>query len=199
MNSNRAAEPALSSPSSRNLIASSPILISSVVVVGIAAPFAIGKVADDICLAQKSQSDFTTADDRPLIGALLRVPWEAVRARMLTRLRESGFDDFEPAHFTVFRYPNPDGARPSELAARLGISKQSLSYLLRELERLGYLERSPTPPTYALSGSSSLAGEGGDRGHPLRCRRARTGVGRALGARRFAQLRSLLVELNDLV
>ena len=56
-----------------------------------------------------------------------------------------GFGDLEPAHFTVFRYPSPDGARPSELAARLGISKQSLNYLLRELERLGYLERRPDP------------------------------------------------------
>jgi hypothetical protein len=56
--------------------------------------------------------DFTTENDGPLIGALLRVPWEAVRVRMLTRLHENGFDDVELAHFTVFRYPSPDGASP---------------------------------------------------------------------------------------
>ena len=94
---------------------------------------------------REKSSDFTTEDHAPLIGALLRVPWEAVRPRMLTRLQEHGFDDFERAHLTVLRYPGPDGARPSELAARLGISKQSLNYLLRELERLGYLERRPDP------------------------------------------------------
>lgn len=148
----------------------------------------------------KRSSDFTTADGGPLIGALLRVPWEAVRARMLTRLRESGFDDFEPAHFTVFRYPSPDGDRPSELAARLGISKQSLSYLLRELERLGYLERRPDPAD--LRAKRIVVTRRGKAAIAV----IRSAVveleqewAEQLGARRFAQLRSLLVELNHLV
>src|SRR5437764_14704119 len=79
----------------------------------------------------------------PLIGALLRMPWEVVRRRMLQRLHERGFADLDAAHLTVFQYPGPQGARPSELAARLRISKQALNYLLRELERLEYLERRP--------------------------------------------------------
>ena len=149
--------------------------------------------------AEKS-NDFTTVDDGPLIGALLRVPWEAMRARMLTRLRESGFDDFEPAHLTVFRYPNPDGARPSELAARLGISKQSLSYLLRELERLGYLERRSDPAD--LRAKRVVVTRRGKAAIAV-IRSAVAELEREwaeqLGARRFAQLRSLLVELNDLV
>ena len=45
----------------------------------------------------------------------------------------------------MFQYPGPQGARPSELAARLGITKQALDYLLGELERLDYLERQPDP------------------------------------------------------
>ena len=102
----------------------------------------------------RKSNHFTTPDD-PLVGALLRVPLEAVWAHMLDRLRENGFYDFEPAHFTVFRYPSPDGARPSDLAARLGISKQALNYLLRELERLGYLERLPGPRRPALASASS--------------------------------------------
>src|SRR5881409_427754 len=77
----------------------------------------------------------------PLIGALLRIPWEAVQRRMLERLHERGFADLDFAHLTVFQYPGPQGARPSELAARLGMSKQALNYLLGALERLGYLER----------------------------------------------------------
>ena len=81
----------------------------------------------------------------PLIGALLRIPWEAVRGRMLQRLHEDGHRDLDTAHLTVFQYPGPQGARPSELAARLGVSKQALNYLLGELERLGYLERRPDP------------------------------------------------------
>jgi DNA-binding MarR family transcriptional regulator len=149
---------------------------------------------------QEKSSDFTTPDGGPLIGALLRVPWEAVRTRMLTRLRESGFDDFEPAHFTVFRYPSPDGARPSELAARLGISKQSLSYLLRELERLGYLERRPDPAD--LRAKRVVVTRRGKAAIAV-IRSAVAELEREwaeqLGARRYAQLRSLLVDLNHLV
>src|SRR5262245_54407066 len=94
-------------------------------------------------------SRFTTpgAEEKPfgppLIGALLRMPWEAVQQHMLARLHEHGFDDFDSAYLTVFQYPGPQGARPSELAARLRMSKQALNYLLGELERLGYLERRP--------------------------------------------------------
>src|SRR5438094_8933337 len=64
---------------------------------------------------------------------------------MLQRLHERGFDDLEAAHLNVFQYPGPQGARPTELAARLRISKQALNYLLGELERLDYLERRPDP------------------------------------------------------
>src|SRR5215204_4511874 len=81
----------------------------------------------------------------PLIGALLRMPWETVQRHMLERLHERGFDDFDAAYLTVFQYPGPQGARPSDLAVRLRISKQALNYLLGELERLDYLERQPDP------------------------------------------------------
>ena len=64
---------------------------------------------------------------------------------MLERLHERGFGDFDASYLGVFQYPGPQGTRPSELAARLRISKQALNYLLRELERLQYLERRPDP------------------------------------------------------
>src|SRR5213596_3878509 len=79
----------------------------------------------------------------PLIGALLRMPWEAVQRHMLERLHERGFADFDAAYLNVFQYPGPQGARPSDLAARLRISKQALNHLLGQLEKLGYLERQP--------------------------------------------------------
>src|SRR5215468_7294371 len=79
----------------------------------------------------------------PLLGALLRMAFETVRLRMLGSLHEHGFDDLDAPHLNVLQYPGPDGMRPSELAARLGISKQALNYLLGELDRMGYLERRP--------------------------------------------------------
>jgi DNA-binding MarR family transcriptional regulator len=134
----------------------------------------------------------------PLIGALLRMPWEAVQRHMLERLHERGFDDFDAAYLNVFQYPGPQGARPSDLAARLRISKQALNYLLGELERLDYLERQPDPDdlrskrvaltprgTAAISVIREAVGE------------IETTWAQQLGPKRFAQLRKLLLELNQ--
>src|SRR5579859_26228 len=81
----------------------------------------------------------------PLIGALLRMPWEAVQEHMLARLHAEGFDDFDASYLTVFRYPSPQGERPSELAARRRVSKQALNHLLGHLEQRVYLERDADP------------------------------------------------------
>src|ERR1700752_4977433 len=81
----------------------------------------------------------------PLIGALLRVPWEAVRERMLERLHAEGFADFDASYLTIVQYPGPQGLRPADLADRLGISKQALNHLLGQLERRGYLTREAHP------------------------------------------------------
>src|SRR5438093_6306300 len=135
----------------------------------------------------------------PLIGALLRLPWEAVQRHMLERLHERGFADFDAAYLNVFQYPGPQGARPSELAARLRISKQALNYLLGELERLGYLERRPDPDDLrskriALTprGVSIIPVIRGAVGE------VETEWARQLGRERFDKLRSLLVDLNQL-
>ena len=149
-------------------------------------------------VTKRSSGRFTTSAPPPLIGALLRMPWEAVQARMLQRLHERGFDDLDAAHLNVFQYPGPQGARPSELAARLRMSKQALNYLLGELERLDYLERRPDPDdlrskrvAVTRRGKSAIAV-------------IREAVGemepewaRQLGRKRFAQLRELLLELNQ--
>lgn len=132
----------------------------------------------------------------PLIGALLRVPFETVRDRMLAGLHERGFTDLVAAHLDVFQYPGPENQRPLQLAANTRMSKQALNYLLGQLQHLGYLTR-----------------EADD--HDQRSKRIRlTSRGRAvakaireivhevegeweqqLGARNFAQLRGLLTQL----
>ncbi len=77
----------------------------------------------------------------PLIGALLRGPFEVVRKRMLDGLHERGFRDFVPAYHDVFQHPGPEGRRPGDLARNTGMSKQAMNYLIGQLERLGYLTR----------------------------------------------------------
>jgi DNA-binding MarR family transcriptional regulator len=92
-------------------------------------------------------SDFTQhglageAGPPPLIGALLRVPFETVRDRMLAGLHERGFTDLVAAHLDVFQYPGPENQRPLELATQARMTKQALNYLLGQLQQLGYLTR----------------------------------------------------------
>jgi DNA-binding MarR family transcriptional regulator len=135
----------------------------------------------------------------PLIGALLRMPWERVLRRMLERLHEHGFDDLDAPHLNVLLYPGPQGARPSELAAQRGMSKQAVNYLLGELERLGYLERRADPHD-RRSKRIALTRRGERAAHTIRD--AVTEIERdweqQLGPKRFAQLRGLLLELNQL-
>jgi DNA-binding MarR family transcriptional regulator len=134
----------------------------------------------------------------PLIGALLNRPLRVVRQHMLERLHERGFDDLDASHLVLLQYPGPQGLRPSELAARVGMSKQAVNYQLGELERRGYLARQQDPDDQR-SRQIALT-ERGKAVIPV----IREAVGeveerwsRELGVARFAQIRRLLVELNE--
>jgi len=90
--------------------------------------------------------------------------------------------------------------RPSDLAVRMRVTKQALNYLLGDLERLGYLERRPDPNDRRARRIALT-----DRGRALIpvIRNAVVETERewaaALGEDRFAQLRELLLELNEVV
>ena len=78
----------------------------------------------------------------PLIGALLRVPAQAIHRRIIAELNASGFDELRLPHIAVLQFPGPDGVRPGALAERAGTSKQAMNQLLRSLEGFGYIARS---------------------------------------------------------
>lgn len=151
-----------------------------------------------------SSSSFTrltqAAVGPPKIGALLRLPWDAVTHRILRALHEHGFDDIDAPQLGVLLWPGPEGMRPSDLAARMRVTKQALNYLLGELERLGYLERHPDPDDRRARRITLT-----DRGKALIpvIRDAVSEVERewaeTLGPQRFDQLRELLYELNVVV
>jgi DNA-binding MarR family transcriptional regulator len=146
-------------------------------------------------------SDFTepetSAPPPPLIGALLRMPFETVRSRMLAGLHERGYGDLIAAHLDVFQYPGPENVRPSELAARSRMSKQALNYLLGQLEQLGYLTRESDTGDHRSKRIHLTR-----RGHAAIkvIREVVTEVEaeweRRLGPRQFAQLRRLLTQLH---
>jgi DNA-binding MarR family transcriptional regulator len=80
-----------------------------------------------------------------LIGALLRVPAQAIHRRIVKELNAAGFSELRLPHMGVLRFPGPDGVRPGVLAERAGMSKQAMNQLLRSLESLGYVVRFDEP------------------------------------------------------
>jgi DNA-binding MarR family transcriptional regulator len=85
------------------------------------------------------------APNEMLIGALLRVPAQAIHRRIINELNAAGFKELRLPHMAVLQFPGPDGVRPGMLAERAGMSKQAMNQLLRSLEALGYLARSDAP------------------------------------------------------
>lgn len=84
-------------------------------------------------------------EDRRMIGALLRIPREAALRQVVAGLSAAGFGDVRPAHFTVFQHMPPEGIRLTALAEAALLTKQSMGYLVDDLEALGYVERVPDP------------------------------------------------------
>lgn len=87
----------------------------------------------------------TSAAGEMLIGALLRVPAQAIHRRIITELNAAGYDDLRLPHMPVLLYPGPEGVRPGVLAERAGMSRQAMNQLLGSLEGLGYVFRSDDP------------------------------------------------------
>jgi DNA-binding MarR family transcriptional regulator len=138
-----------------------------------------------------------THAEEPLIGALLRGCWQAVRTRIRHDLGARGFDDIGAAHLAVFQYPSPRGMRVTALADRAGMSRQAITYLIVELEGKGYLERCPDPSDGRAS-IVELTERGEEAVSAIRAsvRRLEREWERELGGARFAQLRAALRELT---
>lgn len=70
-------------------------------------------------------------------------------ARLYNEHAVATFQRFEPrftlAHTTIMPHLDLEGTRPSELARRMGTSKQAVGQLVNDLEKLGVMERVPDP------------------------------------------------------
>jgi DNA-binding MarR family transcriptional regulator len=143
-----------------------------------------------------TQANRATPAPPPLIGALLRVPFETVRDRMLAGLHERGFTDLVAAHLDVFQYPGPENQRPLQLASQTRMTKQALNYLLGQLQQLGYLTRE-TDDHDQRSKRIRLTPRGHAAIKAIReiVHDLETEWEQQLGARKFSQLRDLLTQL----
>ena len=64
---------------------------------------------------------------------------------MVRSARAQGYSEIRLAHNAVFSTLYGEAARTSDLAARAGITKQSMGEVVRELAELGILEVKPDP------------------------------------------------------
>jgi DNA-binding MarR family transcriptional regulator len=77
------------------------------------------------------------------LGLLLFIPYRAMETRIFQALAEAGFDDFTPAQARVMQRIGPDGTRLTELAEAAQVTKQTAGFLVDQLERAGYVRRTP--------------------------------------------------------
>ena len=137
----------------------------------------------------------SAATGGPYIGTLLRICWQWVREELYNGLIASGYDGLSRAQVTVFRFPTPEGLRPSELAERLQITKQSVNDLLRDLEALGYLTREVTPDDgRARVVRLTAKGRRLERAVYRETQLAELRMAKILGSERFDEFRRLTVE-----
>ena len=74
-------------------------------------------------------------------GAYLRILWDELRYNMEYALKERGFVDVSPSHGWIFHNTKEQGSRITELASIAKITKQSMSALVAQLERSGYVKK----------------------------------------------------------
>lgn len=79
-----------------------------------------------------------------MIGVVSRAHRE-LRADMLREAHRRGHPHIKPAHNDVFATLPLEGARASDMAARAGITRQSMGEIIRELVDLDLLEMRPDP------------------------------------------------------
>jgi DNA-binding MarR family transcriptional regulator len=140
------------------------------------------------------------ADDHPEADAplprLLGLAGRRLADELHGRLRAAGFDDGRPAHDAVFANVPPEGIRLTDLAQRAGMTKQAMSELVVDLERLGYVTRRRHPVdgrarliTFTERGWASVA-------TALDAFRAiEAELGERVGADRLGELRGTLLDI----
>ena len=79
------------------------------------------------------------------INILLRNAHTAIDLAVRAELAHHGFADIAPSQFALLRNLGEDGSRPSELAARAGVTRQAITKIVDELEQLDLVRRAPDP------------------------------------------------------
>lgn len=135
--------------------------------------------------------------DEMLIGALLRVPAQAIHRRIISELNAAGYAELRLPHMAVLSYPGPDGVRPGILAERAGMSKQAMNQLLGSLEDCGYIVRADAAASGGRIVRLTKRGREAFRRVVATVRQIEAEWIAELGEKRFSQLKLLLRLVNE--
>lgn len=135
----------------------------------------------------------------PGTGVLMFVAVRHLETRVLDHLRASGFDDLTLAQARIAARVGEDGTRLTDLAAAAQVTKQTAGFLVDQLERAGYVERTPDP-TDARARLVRIAARGARAQRSARELEAEVEGEweRRLGAARMRALRRSLADLREL-
>lgn len=140
-------------------------------------------------------------EKRVSVGQLLFRCARLFNEQALQLVRErAGLPGLRNAHTQLFPHIDWEGTRLTEIASRVGVSKQAVSQWVKELEAFGVLERVPDPedrrarlvrfcskgPNTLLAGLAVL-------------QEMEDGIGEEVGRERMKALQSILVEVLDVL
>lgn len=130
------------------------------------------------------------------IGRLFLRASRSFAALATRKLRDRGHEDLGMAHTALLPHLDVEGTRATEIAERASMTKQAAGRVVRDLERLGYVERRADPRD-ARATLVSFTGEGWrfleDAYHIKR--EIEDEYAAVLGEERMGLLRSALEEL----
>lgn len=89
----------------------------------------------------EGRPDPTTAERTVTLLSLLRRTTHLMVDEITERLGTAGFPDAPSRFHPVFENIDPDGTRLTVLAARAGLTHQSIGEVVAELERRGFVKR----------------------------------------------------------
>jgi DNA-binding MarR family transcriptional regulator len=84
-------------------------------------------------------------EERQNLGLLCFYPLRAMEARLLAELAAAGYGDITAAQGRIAARIGPAGTRLTDLAEQALVTKQTAGHLVDQLERAGYVRRSPDP------------------------------------------------------
>lgn len=142
----------------------------------------------------------STSDGVPPLIALVERLQRAMVSDLVTAAARRGFPEVRASHNAAFATLRTEGSRVSDMAARAGMTKQSMAAIVKDLEAAGLVTIGPDPSdgraklvTYTARGLECARGGG------AYLREVEDLLADAVGSERLEQVRNVLVRTATLL